>query len=122
VGETSTDEETLGEAAEYYSWLYRTKEVSTHALEHCVRLLEQKQVPNKAAKGVEKAITESEVRACIRKMAKGKAPGTDSLPAEFYATFEYLIVPELTEVLNAALDAGTSLASRSIQTECGKAL
>ena len=35
-------------------------------------------------------------------MAKGKAPGPDLLAAEFYATFEDVIAPALTDVLTEA--------------------
>jgi len=39
-------------------------------------------------------------------MAKGKAPGSDGLSAEFYLTFWDVLGPDLVEVLNASFVSG----------------
>lgn len=40
-------------------------------------------------------------------MAKGKAPGSDGFPMEFYVAFWDVLGPDLVEVLNASLDLGS---------------
>jgi hypothetical protein len=105
AGETTTDEETLGEAADYYRWLYRGKKAGG-SLSFFTSLLKRKQVPSNQAKSIDKDITEAEVVKCIRRMAKGKAPGADGLPSEFYQAFESLIAPDLTRVFREILQTG----------------
>ena len=39
-------------------------------------------------------------------MARGKVPGIDGLPAEFYVTFSELLAPKLVELYKNACDLG----------------
>ena len=48
-----------------------------------------------------------EVFAALNGMAKGKAPGSDGLPMEFYVAFWDVLGADLLEVLNASLDLGS---------------
>ena len=104
-GETTTDDEMLGEATDYYSWLYRIKKAGA-SLDFFTYLLSERQVPKAQARAIERNITHGEVIKSIRKSAKGKAPGTDGLPSEFYQTFETLIAADLLEVFNEIWDTG----------------
>ena len=53
-------------------------------------------------------ITTMEVENAIRKAKKGKAPGGDGIPAEFYAKFWYLIHQVVIKVFNVSLHDGIS--------------
>ena len=47
-----------------------------------------------------------EAYAALKGMAKGKAPGTDGFPAEFYLTFWEVLGADLVDVYNASFDSG----------------
>ena len=47
-----------------------------------------------------------EAHAALKGMAKGKAPGTDGFPAEFYLTFWEVLGADLVDVYNASFDSG----------------
>ena len=51
-------------------------------------------------------LTADEVLEALKGMARGKSPGSDGLPVEFYLTFWDLLGDDLVEVLNASFDAG----------------
>ena len=48
----------------------------------------------------------SKVHAALLGMARGKSPGSDGFPMEFYVTFWDVLGPDLVEVLNASFDSG----------------
>lgn len=50
--------------------------------------------------------TLDEVYAALKGMAKGKAPGTDGFPAEFYLSFWDVFGGDLVDVFNTSLDSG----------------
>ena len=54
----------------------------------------------------EGAMTAAELRVALRQCARGKAPGLDGLPYEFYAAFWPLVEPLLLAAVNAAFGAG----------------
>lgn len=51
-------------------------------------------------------LTVSEVYTALNGMARGKSPGSDGLPMEFYAAFWDTLGSDLVEVFNASLDLG----------------
>ena len=51
-------------------------------------------------------LTTSEVYTALNGMARGKSPGSDGLPMEFYAAFWDTLGSDLVEVFNASLDLG----------------
>ena len=51
-------------------------------------------------------LTVEEAHKALSGMAKGKSPGSDGLPAEFYLAFWDILIPDLVEVLNASFDFG----------------
>ena len=59
-------------------------------------------------------LTVSEVLAALNGMARGKSPGSDGLPMEFYVTFWDILGSDLVEVLNASLDHGSLSSSQRI--------
>ena len=59
-------------------------------------------------------LTVSEVHAALVDMARGKSPGSDGLPMEFYVTFWDTLGPDLVEVLNSSLDSGSLASSQRI--------
>lgn len=59
-------------------------------------------------------LTVSEVHAALNGMARGKSPGSDGLPMEFYTTFWDILGPDLVEVLNASLDLGCLSSSQRV--------
>lgn len=50
--------------------------------------------------------TVDEACSALKGMAKGKAPGTDGFPAEFYLTFWDVLGADLVDVFNASFDSG----------------
>ena len=48
-----------------------------------------------------------EVQIALSGMGRGKSPGSDSLPAEFYITFWDVLGADLVEVLNTSFDSGS---------------
>ena len=52
-----------------------------------------------------------EITTAMRGLSKGKTPGPDGLPQEFYAKFWNLLAPHLLRVFNFSLDQGFLCAS-----------
>ena len=52
-------------------------------------------------------LSEAEVLAALNGMAKGKSPGSDGLPMEFYLAFWDVLGSDLVEVLNSSFDRGS---------------
>ena len=63
-------------------------------------------LPAEASSSCDGPFTEDELRASVRGMARGKAPGLDGLPLEFYLSFWHLIAPDLLSVLNFSFRDG----------------
>ena len=71
-------------------------------------------LPAVASSSCDGPLTEAEVLAAVRSMARGKAPGLDGLPLEFYLSFWHLLAPDLLSVLNFSfLDGHFPISSRS---------
>ena len=51
-------------------------------------------------------LSKDECLAFLKQMAKGKSPGSDGLPAEFYLAFWEILGQELVESLNCAFECG----------------
>jgi hypothetical protein len=67
----------------FYQTLYKHKEISEEALEEVLRDLPITFIPS-INEVFAKEITEEELGAAAKAMAKGKAPGHDEIPLEFY--------------------------------------
>lgn len=64
-------------------------------------------VPPSQAPLCEGRLTVEEVHKALLGMARGKSPGSDGLPAEFYLACWEILGPDLVEVLNASFVSGT---------------
>ena len=51
-------------------------------------------------------ITLTEVMEAIQSTAKRKTPGTDGIPAEFYATYSDILAPKMVELFTSAGELG----------------
>ena len=95
-----TDEEVAGEARKYYEWLFQRKK--SNEPERMLQLLADDPLPKRVAQQIDGKLSEEEFEQAVWKMAKGKSPGPDGLPAEFYQQFAV----ELEGKLWAAIDEG----------------
>ena len=105
--ESQNISETQSVIVNYYSWLFSPKPSDPEASKHFTDLLEKRQLSEEARNSLEGEITVKETYKSMSTLAKGKSPGPDSLPNEFYKTFAGLLAPTLTKVLNEALDNET---------------
>ena len=64
-------------------------------------------LPPEQASQCEGHLTPGECLAALKGMARGKAPGLDGLPMEFYLRFWDAIGSDLVSVLNSCLDSGS---------------
>ena len=81
---------------DYYRDLYRAPTVVE--ITQIRRFVEEAGLPYLAApqrEGLEGSITEGEIRAAIRNIARNKIPGIDGYPIEFYAAYEEWLSPRL---------------------------
>ena len=91
------DGDTIAEEAKrYYEWLFRGKPSVNP--DRMLKLLAKRKLRTDLSSSLEKGLEESEVRTAIRALGKGKSPGPDNLPGEFYQEFEVLLTPILLEV------------------------
>ena len=68
---------------DFYQTLYKYKEISEEALEEVLRDIYITFIPS-MNELLSKEITDEELRAAAKAMAKGKAPRDDGIPLEFY--------------------------------------
>ena len=94
----------LGELTKYYKWLFTEK--PSKGADRLLQLLSDNPIPSRLANSAEKAISLPEVEVAIDKLALGKSPGPDGLPAEFYIQFRDLLAPKLKLIYEEALDNG----------------
>ena len=63
-------------------------------------------LPEEASSSCDGLLSEDELLAAVHGMARGKAPGLDGLPLEFYLSFWHLLAPDLLTVLNFSFREG----------------
>ena len=64
-------------------------------------------------------LTNEELSAVYKRLPRGKAPGDDGLPYEFYVAFQRQLAPRLLAVLNAAFHS-TSTAALPLSMRSGR--
>ena len=70
-----------------------------------------------ACEGAEQGITLDELQAALKLSARGKKPGSDGLPYEFYSQFWEVLGPELLAVLQEAFQAQHGLGLPASMTQ-----
>ena len=92
---------------DYYSSLFSAESVNLQIQETLFENLTAR-LPADAVSSCEGPLSVQEVRSALEGMARGKSPGSDGLPMEFYLTFWDIIGTDLTTVLNDSLDRALS--------------
>ena len=91
----------------FYADLY-SSEVS-HDKDSCNKFLSSIQLPKMTDNGSQSLnapITLNELKAAVDDMHKGKSPGLDGIPPEFYTTFWYSLGPLFFDMIQASLERG----------------
>ena len=101
--------EMCSHAARYYEKLMSAKSSDPEAAEVLLSKLSEEAAgrPHLRAadrKKLEGKITEGEVRKAIRRTAKGKSPGPDGMPAEYFHVMENVIASDLADYYNELYD------------------
>ena len=90
----------------FYSSLFTAEEVDLSLQEELLSHVSAR-LSSEQASLCEGYLSVEEVFTALKGMAKGKAPGSDGFPMEFYLAFWDILGRDLVEVLNASLDSGT---------------
>ena len=89
--------------AAYYRNLYASPSpLEPIELNDFLESLSLRSVQPEVATEIGRPMTEPELRAALKHMARGKVAGIDGLPAEFYVTFSDLLLPRLVELYGSA--------------------
>ena len=86
----------------YYENLYKLEVKDPSEYKNFENQLERK-VTKEENEMLTMSISEVEVRAAIKELPKGKSPGMDGLPSEFYQHFTHILTPILTKVFNDSI-------------------
>ena len=84
---------------------FSAEPVDTGEQDHLLQHLEST-LSDEASMSCDGPLTEDELLAAVRGMARNKAPGLDRLPLEFYLSFWSLLAPDLLSVLNFSFRHG----------------
>jgi hypothetical protein len=90
---TENDSEILRELRKYYAWLYSEKDSIDN--EAPLRVLRDRPLKASDIELLERPVTLYECRQAIHRLGLAKAAGPDGLPAEFYRSFEELVVRDM---------------------------
>ena len=82
----------------FYSSLFSAEPVDPGEQDHLLQHLEST-LPDEASMSYDGPLTEDELLAAVRGMARNKAPGIDGLSLEFYLSFWSLLATDLLSVL-----------------------
>ena len=95
-GFATSPREILREATNYYTHLFRRRKSMQN--KRFLELIKQKQFSTRAANAMDAPLNRDEVHRAAASLAKGKSPGPDEIPAEFYKMYSDMISQELLEV------------------------
>eukprot|EP00962_Isochrysis_galbana_P031602 scaffold10291_cov146-Isochrysis_galbana.AAC.6 len=102
---TESDKGILKELRKYYSWLYSEKPSLEN--EAPLKTLRDRPLQESDIKLLERPVTLYECRQAIHRLGLAKSAGPDGLPAEFYKSFEELVVRTVRDLHNTFLEAHT---------------
>uniref|UniRef100_A0A8K9V1F6 Reverse transcriptase domain-containing protein n=1 Tax=Oncorhynchus mykiss TaxID=8022 RepID=A0A8K9V1F6_ONCMY len=109
----SKPEEMVRVTTDHFQGLFKEREIDVEQgnvfLEHLSRRL-----PEDIRDVMEAQISLEEVESALRRMGKGKVPGMDGLPAEFYLKFWGILGPVVLKVLKAILETGVPGGSMAV--------
>jgi hypothetical protein len=100
---TENDVSITKELRKYYVWLY--SENPTENNEAPLKVLRERPLQQRDIEFMERPVTLHECRQAIHRLGHAKAVGPDGLPAEFYESFEELVVHDFHKTI---LEAHTS--------------
>lgn len=100
---SSDHKEIRSHIQDYYQKIY-TNEPINLKLAHEILSHTNVKVPENKQKGLTGNFTPDELAKALLKTEKGKAPGLDGIPYEFYESFWYVVGDDLTEVINFVFD------------------
>ena len=105
-------------ATEFYKELWGKRRISRRSLTGLLGQVTRK-ISDASREDCEKDITMEELKKVVKMMRKGKSPGLDGIPAEFYQKFEFA-AEWLHEVYKEILDTG--LMTETMRTSIVKLL
>uniref|UniRef100_A0A8B9J9W2 Reverse transcriptase domain-containing protein n=1 Tax=Astyanax mexicanus TaxID=7994 RepID=A0A8B9J9W2_ASTMX len=93
---------------QFYTQLYSSESQSDHNrhIEYLSKL-NLSHLSKEDAEQLGKPIQLNELKEALQLMQKGKAPGIDGIPPEFYLTFFSQLGPLLLDMINTAIEAGS---------------
>lgn len=99
----------------FYSNLYKSETILDKA--HCILWLEELNLPRlkvEDSAALDKPITLDDLKEAVQSMQKGKSPGLDGIPPEFYITFWDQLGPFLLDMIQSSIERGEL--SRDVNT------
>ena len=90
----------------FYSSLFSAEEVDLSVQQGLLSHVSARLSPEQASL-CEGYLSVEDILTALNGMAKGKAPGSNGCPMEFYVAFWSILGQDLVEVLNASVDSGT---------------
>jgi hypothetical protein len=101
---TENDVFIIKELRKYYIWLYSEKPTENN--EAPLEVLRERPLQQQDIEFMERPLTLHECRQAIHRLGHAKAAGPDGLPAEFYQSFEELIVHDFHKTILEAHSSG----------------
>ena len=96
------DEEILNECKTFYKHLYQSNQPNTQEINEYLCNIEPRELTEQEKEICEGMITSLECKEALKDMKKGKSPGIDGIPAEFYVTFWDIIEAHILDTYNEA--------------------
>jgi len=87
---------------EHFKQFFSERDIVAEKSEMFVNFLSKK-VPVEVKEELSSPVTLEEVEGALKRMGKGKVPGVDGLPVEFYVKFFNVLGPYLVEVVREVL-------------------
>ena len=103
-GKVTRLDEIMHACRDFYKSLYSSEEIDPVIKEEF--LADLPKLSEEESKSCEGILTYDECYAAVKQMKKGKCPGSDGLPKEFYVKFFPLIGKAFVEMVNCCFDAG----------------